>query len=250
VRSLIRAGEQTAYIALDVADLVAGSSVRLEPGLERLLVMLSGSVRVDTNDGDLGVAGGRDDVFQGAADAVYLPPAAAASLTAGDDGCSVVIASAAAGSSPAGAARIIPAATQAEASAGRDLWRRTVRTILGPGDAASRLIAGETIHPDGGTWSSFPPHRHDRDSADEVRLEEVYYYRVQPSDGFGVQVRYDTDTGEHQATVVRDGDAAAITSGFHPVGAAPGCRLYYLWVMAGESREVRPYIDPRYRGLM
>ena len=134
-------------------------------------------------------------------------------------------------------------------TAGRDLWERTVRTILGPGDPASRLLVGETIHAALGTWSSFPPHRHDRESEDEVRLEEVYLYRVDPSNGFGVQLRYDTDTGAEEARIVHDGDIATIPSGFHPVAAMPGHRLYYLWIMAGEGRELRPYLDPRYRWL-
>ena len=247
--SLVRAGEQTAHISLDLADLTAGDTLRLEPGLERVLVMLSGEVRVVSGDGALGVAGGRSDVFDGPADAVYLPPAAGASLVGGATGCRIAVAAADAGTLQPGEARIIPARAQTEAVAGRDLWQRLVRTILGPGDPASRLLVGETTHPIAGTWSSFPPHRHDRDAEDEVRLEEVYYYRVQPAEGFGVQVRYDTDSGVQEARMVRDGDAAAITAGFHPVAAAPGYRLYYLWIMAGEGRAVRPFIDPRYRWL-
>lgn len=252
ITSLIRAGEQTTHISLDLADVPAGDALRLEPGRERVLVMLAGQVRVVSDGRELGVAGGRDDVFHGPADAVYLPPSAAASLTGGDGGtagCRIAIAAADTGALQPGEARIIAARAQAEGVAGRDLWQRVVRTILGPDDVASRLIVGETIHPVAGTWSSFPPHRHDREAADEVRLEEVYYYRLQPAAGFGVQVRYDTDTGEQEARMVRDGDAAAITAGFHPVAAAPGYRLYYLWIMAGEGRAVRPFIDPRYRWL-
>jgi len=253
ITSLIRAGEQTAYISLDLAHVPAGEVVHLEPGRERVLVMLSGKVRVVSGERELGVAGGRDDVFDGPADAVYLPPSAPASLTGvagGTMGCRIAVAGAEMGALQGGEARIIAARAQVEGVAGRDLWQRNVRTILGPDDAASRLIVGETIHPVAGTWSSFPPHRHDREADDEVRLEEVYYYRVQPAEGFGVQVRYDTETGAQEARMVRDGDAAAITSGFHPVAAAPGYRLYYLWIMAGEGRAVRPYIDPRYRWLL
>ncbi len=35
-----------------------------------------------------------------------------------------------------------------------------------------------------------------------------------------------------------------IRSGFHPVAAASGYELYYLWVMAGEGRVMMPYLDP------
>jgi 5-deoxy-glucuronate isomerase len=96
-------------------------------------------------------------------------------------------------------------------------------------------------------WSSYPPHRHDRESQDETALEEVYYYRVHPANGFAVQIRYDTDTGQEDLRLVRDGDAAAITSGFHPLVAAAGHDLYYLWILAGERRAMRVHLDPRYR---
>jgi 5-deoxy-glucuronate isomerase len=251
--SLIRAGEQTKHISLDVIAAGPGEAVELGPGNEQLVVILSGRAQLSLDGQDSGVIGGRGDVFEGAGDAVYVPPAASAVLVgAGDDGdgpLTVAIAAAPAGAQPAGEARIIPAATQREVVVGRDSWGRTVRTILGPGDEASRLIVGETVHNGTGTWSSFPPHRHDRASADEAQLEEVYYYRIRPAIGFAVQVRYDLDTGDEDLRIARDGDAAAITSGFHPVVAAPGHDLYYLWILAGEQRAMRVFIDPRYRWL-
>lgn len=249
--SMIRAGEQTKYISLDVTHVASGESVELGPGDERLIVILSGQAEVIVDGRSLGIAGGRTDVFEDRGDAVYVPPTSSVVLVAiksGDAaGFSVAVGAAPAGAQPPGEARIITGAAQREVVVGRDSWGRTVRTILGPDDQASRLIVGETIHIGTGTWSSFPPHRHDRDSAVEAKLEEVYYYRVEPANGFGVQVRYDVDTGREDLRVVRDGDSAAIVAGFHPLVAAPGHRMYYLWIMAGERRELRPYVDPRYR---
>jgi 5-deoxy-glucuronate isomerase len=249
--SLIRAGAQTTYISLDLIATPAGESVELGPGDERLVVVLSGRAEVVINGRSHGTVGGRSDVFEGPADAVYLPPTSSAVLVATNAGngagFSAAVASAPAGPQGPGDARVIPGSAQREVDVGHDSWGRTVRTILGADDQASRLIVGETVHTGTGTWSSFPPHRHDRDSTDEVKLEEVYYYRLQPGIGFAVQVRYDVDTGEEDLRIVRDGGSAAITAGFHPVVAAPGYRLYYLWILAGEKRELRPYIDPRYR---
>jgi 5-deoxy-glucuronate isomerase len=248
--SPIRAGEQTKYISLDLMVGQSGESLALGTGTERLLVILSGHAGVVVDGADLGTAGGRADVFEGAGDAVYLPPASSVVLTALDDGFTVAVVSAPAGSQEPGPARIIAAATQGEVVVGGGSWGRTVRNILGPDDPASRLIVGETVHNGTGTWSSFPPHRHDRDSADEVQLEEVYHYRVQPANGFAMQARYDTDTGQQDVWMVHDGESAAITAGFHPVVAAPGHRLWYLWILAGEQRVMRVYVDPRYRWVM
>jgi 5-deoxy-glucuronate isomerase len=112
---------------------------------------------------------------------------------------------------------------------------RIVRTYVGEG----AIIAGETINPPGG-WSSYPPHRHEH--------EEVYLYRFEPADGFGVQVRYEADGGDDDAaaTVVRDGHVERITSGYHPVVASPHASMYYLWALAGESDRLSPSFDPRY----
>lgn len=251
--SLIRAGDQTKHISLDLTAGQRGEDVALAPGTERLVVMLAGSAQLSLDGQDYGVVGGRGDVFEGAGDAIYVPPASTAVLVPTGDGdrgaVTVAVASAPAGTQRPGAARVIPATTQREVVVGRDSWGRTVRTILGADDPASRLIVGETVHNGTGTWSSFPPHRHDRDSADEAQLEEVYYYRIRPGNGFAVQVRYDIDNGEETVRTVRDGDAAAITSGFHPLVAAPGHELYYLWILAGEQRAMRVYLDPRYRWL-
>jgi 5-deoxy-glucuronate isomerase len=250
VTSLIRAGHETKYISLDLIDAASAKPLVLEPGDERVVVILSGEAEVIVDDIPLGIAGGRTDVFEGPGDAVYLPPTSTAVLMrigrGHKAGFTAAVAAAAAGAHPPGDARIIPGAAQREVEVGRDSWARSVRTVLGPDDQASRLLVGETIHTGTGTWSTFPPHRHDRESPEEVHLEEVYYYRVQPETGFGVQIRY-LGTDEEDLRMVHDGESTAITAGFHSVVSAPGYRLYYLWIMAGERRELRPYVDPRYR---
>jgi 5-deoxy-glucuronate isomerase len=143
---------------------------------------------------------------------------------------------------PAVPARLIRPEDQRLADVGNGNWARTVRTILGPEHAAGRLLLGETINPPG-NWSSYPPHKHDRQAPpEEVRLEEVYLFKVNPAGGFGVQVHYGEDVTE--AFVVRDDDVAVIRSGYHPVVAAPGYSLYYLWIMAGDGRQMIPYLDP------
>ena len=51
-------------------------------------------------------------------------------------------------------------------------------------------------------------------------LEEVYYYRISPPQGFGQQLMY-TNDGECTTHTVRDGDAVLLPYGYHPVvGAA------------------------------
>lgn len=108
---------------------------------------------------------------------------------------------------------------------------RRVRTYVDSGP----LIVGETLNPPG-LWSSYPPHRHEH--------EEIYLYRFDPPDGFGLQMRSETDDDE-RAVVVRDGRIERITSGWHPVVAAPGSDLYYLWALAGADT-LETELDQRY----
>jgi 5-deoxy-glucuronate isomerase len=108
---------------------------------------------------------------------------------------------------------------------------RRVRTYVDAGP----LIVGETLNPPG-LWSSYPPHRHEH--------EEIYLYRFDPPEGFGLQMRSESDDDE-RAVVVRDGRIERITSGWHPVVAAPGADLYYLWALAGADT-LETELDPRY----
>ena len=239
-------GRETELIDLQLVRLGAGDRFASSDRRERCAVVLGGVVEATAGEVPLGAVGGRDDVFDGLGEAVYLPPDTELVLAASSSAV-VALASAPLDGRVPGQPRVIRAADQRIAEAGKGNWSRTIRTILGPGDDAGRLIVGETINPSG-NWSSYPPHKHDRQAPpEEVALEEVYFYRLRPEDGFGVQILY--GDGRERALVVHDGDALAIPSGYHPVVAAPGYELYYLWVMAGEGRELAPYFDPLHAWL-
>ncbi len=245
IQSVVSVGRDTDLIRLDVAQLDAGEPAELVRVDEEMLVMvLSGVVDVLVGDEGLGRAGGRSSVFESPGYAVYIPPAVPAVLTAVDGPAELAVCSAPLAGDPAPPARLIRPEDQRIGEVGRDNWARNVRTVLGPEHAAGRLLLGETINPPG-NWSSYPPHKHDDHRPPmEVQLEEVYLFKVDPASGFGVQIRY-TGDGE-EAFTVRDGDVAAIKAGYHPVVAAPGYALYYLWVMAGQGRQMVPYLDPQH----
>jgi 5-deoxy-glucuronate isomerase len=129
---------------------------------------------------------------------------------------------------------------------GRGNYTREVHDIFVRDRSVQRLMVGETFNPPG-HWSSYPPHKHDgRDG--EPMLEEIYYFRIDPPQGFGHQVLY-TNDGESVTHQVRDGDAVLLPYGYHPVSAAPGYRLYYLWAMAGQQRQLALFEDPAHRWI-
>ena len=247
MRTVVTPGRDTELIKLEVADIEPGGSLQFSAEGESLVVILHGVLDVEVDGESLGRAGGRASVFDGGGDAVYLPPGASITLSETDaSGAAIAVASAPLANEPAAPARVIRPADHRVADVGEGNWARRVRTILGPEHAAGRLLVGETVNP-GGNWSSYPPHKHDEHNPPhEVALEEVYLFKVDPPGGFGVQILYDPGPSRERATVVHDGDVAVIRSGYHPVVGAPGYSLYYLWVMAGQGRQMIPSLDPHH----
>jgi len=124
-------------------------------------------------------------------------------------------------------------------------WRRKVYTAIGDNVKAHRLMVGETLNRPG-NWSSFPPHKHDEKSSNETPYEEVYFFRVKPSQGFGIQRIYTSPNDEDpfdEVYTVENSDTVIIPRGYHPVVAAPGYHLYYLWILAGEERRYGAWSD-------
>ena len=74
---------------------------------------------------------------------------------------------------------------------GGDNATRQINSIIPPGFACHRLVLVEVYTP-GGSWSSYPPHKHDIHKADaagnllEADLEEIYYYKLDRPGGLRV----------------------------------------------------------------
>lgn len=230
------------FISFQIWDLHPGETVADHAvGEEVGLVLLSGRVSIRSGqDGWLDI-GRRENVFGGAPYVLYLPPATAFSLTA-ETQCQIARAGVCAshGTPP----YLITPDQIREEERGEGSARRHIRHLLEADRPAQRLFLVECITP-GGNWSSYPPHKHDTDAyPDETYLEEIYYHRVRPSQGFGLQRVYTTDGSLNQTVVISDGVLVTVPAGYHPVTVAPGYELYYLNVMAGPVREWRFTDDP------
>ena len=136
---------------------------------------------------------------------------------------------------------------------GKGTNTRYIRNVLPETAPADSLLVVEAITP-GGNWSSYPPHKHDRDAIpEESYLEETYYHRISPPQGFALQRLYTADRSLDETLAVSDRDVVLVPRGYHPVGAAHGYDLYYLNVMAGPKRDLallqrsRPRVDDAMR---
>jgi 5-deoxy-glucuronate isomerase len=235
------------YTGLRVIRLTPGETRTLATGTREMLVLpLSGGCEVE-------VAGrrfeleGRATVFEGIADFTYLPVGSAATLTS-PGGAEVALPSAEASRRLPPA--YIPATEVAVETRGAGSATRQINNLFVAGGAAAhRLIVVEVLTP-GGNWSSYPPHKHDDGStAGEVELEEIYYFRIQGSGGFGLHRTYTADRAIDATVAVRDGDVFLVPRGYHgPCVAPPEFAMYYLNVLAGpgDSRALGFSDDPAY----
>jgi len=107
---------------------------------------------------------------------------------------------------------------------------RTVSMMIAKNVEAGRLLVGVTTS-EAGNWTSWPPHEH------AAMLEEMYVYFDMPAPAYGIQLVYNNTDYPELVTVVRDGDAVLMPSGFHPNVSVPGQRITFLWAMAAH-REV------------
>lgn len=220
------------YVGFRVVRLAAGARYNhVEDGREACLVVLTGTVSVDAGGERFEGIGGRATVFDGAATSVYVPAGHRYTIEAGSN---AEIAICTAPGSGAGAVRLIR--SEAVEVRGKGTNTRHVRNILSDADEAESLLVVEVITP-GGHWSSYPPHKHDRDAyPEETFLEETYYHRLSPPQGFAFQRVYTDERDIDETMAVEDGDVVMVPRGYHPVGAPHGYDLYYLNVMAGPRR--------------
>ncbi|MBX6763843.1 MAG: 5-deoxy-glucuronate isomerase [Rubrobacteraceae bacterium] len=219
----------------------------VDEGRESVLVILGGRCSVEVEGGgSWKELGERKDVFSGKATAVYVPAGTPYRISS-QTGSEVAICRAPADGG--GEAYVVRPGEVNAAVRGSGNWRREVHDIIDESRPAARLVVGETFN-EPGCWSSYPPHKHDeQDPPREVRMQEVYYYRLDPAGGFGLQRIYSPERSFEESFAVRDGDAVLIPFGYHPVVAAGGYRLYYLWALCGEGRTLRPNEDPAHRWI-
>jgi 5-deoxy-glucuronate isomerase len=232
------------HLEVGVLKLPAGGSYSsTAEGSEVALVILSGRATVEAAGRRWDGLGGRSDVFEGPGDSVYVPLAAPYTVIAETD-LEVGVCKATTGFE--GEAQIVRAAEVETGWRGRRNFERHIRNIMLDNVEAGRLLLGETINPSG-NWSSFPPHKHDQAVPGvETKLEEVYLYKITPESGFGLQRVYTAEADVDQVFVLHSNDVVAFPRGYHPVVAAPGYKLYYLWALAGEERVMQPNDDPEH----
>lgn len=236
------------YVGFDLHRIAAGRSVARQTGAREVcLVLVSGKGRVSAGGADFGVIGERMSPFDGKPWAVYAPAGASWSVTAETDLELAVCSAPGGGRLPA---RLIGPNDVSQEVRGKGTNTRYVTNILPETEPADSLLVVEVLTP-GGHSSSYPPHKHDTDALpEESLLEETYYHRLNPPQGFAFQRVYTDDRALDEALAVEDGDLVLVPRGYHPVAAPHGYDLYYLNTMAGPKRTWRFRDDPAHTWIL
>ena len=237
------------YVGFDLHRLKTGETAAGDTGeREVCLVWVSGKGRATAGDVDFGLLGERMSPFDGAPHALYIPAGSSWSVTAETDLELAVCSAPGGGDHPA---RALPPGTHPALTRGQGTNVRYVNNIMPEDDgAAHSLLVVEVITP-GGHTSSYPPHKHDQDDLpNESFLEETYYHRLNPPQGFAFQRVYTDDRSLDEVMAVEDGDVTMVPKGYHPCAACHGYDLYYLNVMAGPKRVWKFYNAPEHAWLV
>jgi len=239
------------YVGFEVLRLADGRTVERHTDAEEIcLVVLSGYCNISTSDDEWRGIGERETVFEGPPYALYLSPGTDYSIEAVSYlELAVCSAPSVPGMEPFDPLLIRPEDIEVEVRGSGSAERR-IHPILMDDRPAERLLVVEVLTPTG-HWSSYPPHKHDQDDLpNESYLEETYYHKIQPVQGFAVQRVYTEDRSLDETMTVHDDDTVLVPRGYHAVSAPPGYDLYYLNVMAGPVREWKFKNDPDHEWLL
>ncbi len=227
------------YVGFNLYRLKPGETAAEATGnTEVILVLVEGKATIRSGDKDFGELGERMNVFERIPPhCVYIPAGAQWSAVATTN-CELAVCTAP--GKPGREAAVIGPAGLTLTKRGKDANTRYIHAIaMEDRDVADSLLVTEVYTP-AGNWSSYPPHRHDEDNFPEMTyLEETYYHRLNPAQGFGFQRVFTEDGSLDETMAVGNGDLVLVPKGHHPCGAPYGYEMYYLNVMAGPIRKWR-----------
>jgi len=235
-------------LGLEVVRLAAGETYAASSGQREIAaVILSGVCDVTVQENVWNALGGRKNVFSGKATAVYIPPGSDFELVGAGD------------------------------RRGRDRplqrtgwWRWSLFTVCGHARSGDRQRPGKRRLPPASArhHRQRPARSSPRGGRDlqragvVVELSSPQTRCGQPTGGVqdGGDLSFQSGSAARlwrpgpllkrsgppldEAHIIRENTAVALPFGYHPVAAAPGYRVYYLWFLSGSTRELLPNDDP------
>ena len=238
------------YVGFEVYDLHKGQKLKDKSNQrEFCIVLLSGTANFATSKNDFGIMKGRSNVFEKIPPiAMYVPKDEAWEILAKEN-CEIAVCTAPSVKGKYNS-RMINHANMSQEVRGEGSNKRFICNILPENKDAESLLVVEVITPSG-NWSSYPPHKHDKDNLPfESQLEETYYHRINPSQGYVMQRVYNESKTLDENISATDRSVVLVPEGYHPVGVPHGYESYYLNVMAGPKRIWKFHNDPDHEWII
>ncbi|MCB8837140.1 5-deoxy-glucuronate isomerase [Aurantimonas sp. VKM B-3413] len=227
------------YVGFSLYRLAPGERAGETTGdREVILVLVEGKAKFTAAGKDFGEMGERMNVFEKTPPHCLYVPNGSEWEAEATTPCTLAVCTAP-GKGGHETARIGPESiTLADRGKGTNL-RHINAIAMEERDVADSLLVTEVFTP-AGHWSSYPPHRHDEDAFPEMTyLEETYYHRLNPAQGYGHQRVFTEDGSLDETMSVSNHDVVLVPKGHHPCAAPYGYEMYYLNVMAGPLRKWR-----------
>lgn len=236
------------HLSYGMIALAPGQTYRLEPcNQETAFVLLKGAAKVTAKGLDAQSIGPRADFFTEKPWSVLVPAQGECLIEATAD-CEIAVSQAP--STRSGPAVLIGPDKVKEVSLGKPGFQRRALLMVTEEVQADYLFIGEAVVPPA-NWASYPPHRHDFDDLPhEVDMEEIYYFRFDRPQGFGIQKIYTDNRSIDETLTIQEHHTVLIPEGYHPVCTAPGYSMYYLWIMAGKNRRFLSRLDPAHQWVV
>lgn len=227
------------------------------PGYETCFVMWEGKCDIEVDGTMFAAVGSRDNIWENPrADSVYVPTGAKVRVKALTPNAAIAVA----GNrcdvryQPY---RIAPKEVRSVEVGSVDTHsHRVIYHILGAKDegrTGNFLIC--ELYGNPGCWAGYPPHKHGDDIPSgegtwaETGFEEVYHFRYNPDNGFGLQTDYYPD-GSGDTWTLRTGDTTLISGGYHPSVTSPCHAVYVFAILAGHTQHsLVQNFDPEYSYL-
>ncbi|MBM7646562.1 5-deoxy-glucuronate isomerase [Scopulibacillus daqui] len=238
------------YVEFKIVDLAPGAKYEETLGKkECCIVALAGKMNVTDKEQTFNNIGTRDSVFDKIpTDSVYVSNDRSFEIEAVSQARIALCYSPSEKQLPT---KLIKASDNGIENRGTRNNKRLVHNILPDSDPSANSLLVVEVYTESANWSSYPPHKHDRDHLpEESFLEETYYHELNPRQGFVFQRVYTDDRSLDETMTVENGDVVLVPEGYHPVGVPEGYTSYYLNVMAGPKRIWKFHNDPDHEWIL